>query len=149
MDLRDYDGHRHGPAFCTAQGKPLTSSALELDLLDCLQRVQDLKPTLIPLNIQVHESYGISRFFRRGATSEARARGVSPEDIDLTNCWRTFTSTLPSQARPLHHYSDIRLLITFVFFHPSPLQQTSQLAPSPTVGLIGIMAARQFIWGCG
>jgi hypothetical protein len=35
---------------------------LELDLLDHLQRVQDLHPTLIPANILVHESYGISSF---------------------------------------------------------------------------------------
>jgi len=62
VELQDHVGYRHGPAFCTARGKPLTSLDLELDLLDHLQRVQDLHPTLIPANILVHESYGISSF---------------------------------------------------------------------------------------
>jgi hypothetical protein len=111
--LRDHDHHTHGPAFCTVQGQLLQSSDIELDLLDRIQRVQDLHPALIPANILVYESYGISRSFRRGATSEARARGVSPDDIDLVNRWRTFEHGRGRRLRQAmrDHYSDIRLLI--------------------------------------
>jgi hypothetical protein len=111
--LRDHDGHHHGPAFCNAQGKPLSSTDIKLDFLDHLQRVQDLHPTLIPVNILVHDSYGLSRSFRRGATSEARARVVSPDDIDLINHWRSFKHARGRRPRLAmrDHYSDIRLLI--------------------------------------
>ncbi|MFN9983055.1 MAG: hypothetical protein ACK53Y_24225, partial [bacterium] len=77
--LRAHDHHFLGPAFCDRNGRLLTTTDLELDLLDRIQHVQALQPTLIPASVCVHDSYGISRSFRRGATSEARARGVSPE----------------------------------------------------------------------
>jgi hypothetical protein len=111
--LRVHDTHHHGPAFCTARGTPLVSADIELELLDRLQRIQDLHPTLIPANVLVHDSYGISRSFRRGATLEARARGVSPEDIDLINQWRSFEHARGRRPRLAmrDHYSDIRLLI--------------------------------------
>ena len=59
------------------------------------------------------EEYGLSRSFRRGATSEARARGVKAEDVDLSNRWRNFESAKGHRPRLAmrDHYSDIRLLI--------------------------------------
>jgi hypothetical protein len=105
--LRDFDHHTHGPALCSPQGKLLQASDIELDLLDRIQRVQDSQPALIPANILVHDSYGISCSFLRGATSEARAWGVSPDDIDLVSRWQTFEHVQAMRD----HYSDIRLLI--------------------------------------
>jgi hypothetical protein len=99
--LRDFDHHTHSPAFCSPQGKLLQASDIELDLLDAL----------IPANILVHDSYGISRSFCRGATSKARARGVSPDYIDLVNRWRTFEHAWRPRQAMHDHYSDIRLLI--------------------------------------
>lgn len=95
--LRDFDHHTHSPAFCSPQGKLLQASDIELDLLDAL----------IPANILVHDSYGISCSFLRGATSEARAWGVSRDDIDLVSHWQTFEHVQAMRD----HYSDIRLLI--------------------------------------
>jgi hypothetical protein len=111
--LRDHDQHFHGPAFCDARGRLLAAQDIELDLLDRLQRIQESQPSLIPASACVYDSYGISRSFRRGATSEACATGVSPEDIDLINRWRTFEhgkGRRPCQVMR-DHYSDIRLLI--------------------------------------
>jgi hypothetical protein len=74
--------------------------------------MQSRFPALIDHDIMVHDSYGISRSFRRGATLEARSRGVSPADIDLINQWCTFENSKGCQPRQniRDHYSDIRLL---------------------------------------
>jgi hypothetical protein len=105
--------HLHGPAFCDALGQMASPQLYETELLDRLQTVQAQDPALIGADIIVHEAYGLSRSFRRGATSEARARGVSPDDIDLTNRWRTFEHAKGRRPRQAmrDHYSDIRLLI--------------------------------------
>jgi hypothetical protein len=68
---------------------------------------------IIPADVQVLEEYGLSRSFRRGATSEARARGVTGEDVDLTNRWRSFEGARGHRPRLTmrDHYSDIRLMI--------------------------------------
>jgi len=79
-----------GPAFCDALGLPATSRDNEMDILDRLQAVRSREPSLIPADILVHEAYGISPSFRRGTTSEARACGVSPENIGLINRWHAF-----------------------------------------------------------
>jgi hypothetical protein len=68
---------------------------------------------LIAEDVQVLEEYGLSRSFRRGATSEARARGIDRDDVDLTNRWRSFEGAKGKRPRMAmrDHYSDIRLLI--------------------------------------
>jgi hypothetical protein len=109
VELRNHDGHQHGPAFCDIHGRPVDTAALELDFLDQLERVQATHPELISADINIHESYGFSRSFRRGATSEARARGVKSEDIDLINWWQTFESAKGRCPRlsMKDHYLDI------------------------------------------
>jgi hypothetical protein len=55
----------------------------------------------------------VGQSFRRGATSEARARGVRAEDVGLANRWHNFESAKGHrpQLAMRDHYSDIRLLI--------------------------------------
>jgi len=113
LAARKEEGRFHGPAFVGSDGNPLKSMDIEAEVLDLLARIQTGFSDLIPSEINVHEEYGISRSFRRGATSEARARGVPREDIDLANRWRNFEQAKGRRPRQnmRDHYSDIRLLI--------------------------------------
>lgn len=113
VDIHTQTHHLHGPAFCDIHGNVASTQEYELEFLDRLQVVQTRHPSLIASDVSVHDVYGISRSFRRGATSEARARGVNPEDIDLINRWRTFEHAKGRRPRLAmrDHYSDIRLLI--------------------------------------
>ncbi len=90
LESRANSGQMHYPAFGDTQGNLLNPGDLEVRLLDCLQQIQLQHPELTSAHIIVHEEYGTSHSFRRGTTSEARARGVHPDDIDLVNRWRIF-----------------------------------------------------------
>jgi hypothetical protein len=85
--------------------------------------IQEARPELISKEVQVYKEYGVNRSFRRGATSEARARGVSPEDIDLINRWRSFESAKGKRPRMTmrDHYSDIRLMVPALVRFPKSL----------------------------
>ena len=86
---------------------------LEQDILERLLMIQEARPELISKEVQVYEEYGVNRSFQWGATSEARTRGVAPEDIDLINRWRSFESAKGKRPRMSmrDHYSDIRLMV--------------------------------------
>jgi hypothetical protein len=75
--------------------------------------IQQSRPDLIPLEVNVHEEYGISRSFRWGATTEARNKWVDEEDINLMNRWRTFESAKGRRPRMKmqDHYSDIAQMV--------------------------------------
>jgi hypothetical protein len=53
----------NGPAFCDSQGSFASSQDYETEILDRLQAVQSEHPSLIPMDVLVHDSYGISRSF--------------------------------------------------------------------------------------
>jgi hypothetical protein len=61
--------------------------------------VKDARPGLIPQEVNVYEQFGVSRTFRRGATSTARIRGVDRDTIDLVNRWRKFESAKRRQPK--------------------------------------------------
>jgi hypothetical protein len=63
--------------------------------------------------VMVHEDYGLSRSFRRGATTEARNRGVAKNDIDAMNRWRNAENSTGRRPRlnMQDHYSDIKQMI--------------------------------------
>jgi hypothetical protein len=113
LDIRTAEKRHHGPAFGTPRGEVASAAAYEREILERFQSIQEQHPDLIAPDVIVLEEYGISRSFRRGATSEARARGVSPEDIDLANRWCNFESAKGHRPRLAmrDHYADIRLLI--------------------------------------
>jgi hypothetical protein len=112
VDVRKQEHRDRGPAFGSRDGNNLYSW-YEREILDRFLRIQLQDPDIIPAEVQVLEEYGLSRSFRRGATSEARARGIDPTDIDLTNRWRTFEEAKGRRPRMTmrDHYSDIRLLV--------------------------------------
>lgn len=86
---------------------------LELEILDRFVSIQQAKPEIISQDINVYEDYGISRSFRRGATTEARNKRVGEEDINLMNRWRTFESAKGKRPRMRmqDHYSDIAQMV--------------------------------------
>lgn len=83
-------GSIHGPAFGDGKGGIVSARLLEGYLMDKLQQVKDTQPGVIPSDMDCFEDFGISRSFRRGATSTARTRGVGEKQIDLINRWRKF-----------------------------------------------------------
>jgi hypothetical protein len=113
---RKLEHRSHGPAFGNMDGS-CRYGWYEREILERFQVVQQKGPDIVPADVQVLEDYGISRSFRRGATSEARARGVKPADIDMANRWRAFESAKGHCPRLAirDHYSDIRLTIPALF----------------------------------
>jgi hypothetical protein len=110
---QEHFGRCHGPAFTTLIGTPAYTPTLEMGILDRLQAVQARHPDLISPDVHVHEEYGLSRSFRRGSTSEARAHNVDDRDVRLINQWRSFDEGRGRRPRlnMQDHYSDILLLI--------------------------------------
>jgi hypothetical protein len=106
-------GRVHGPAFGNRRGETLTSGFVESLLADRLQLIKDTRPGVIPKEVDCYEHFGISRSFRRGATTAARIRGVGREVIDLTNRWRRFEDAKGRRPRLAmqDHYTDIRSLV--------------------------------------
>jgi hypothetical protein len=113
LEVRASEKLTRGPAFADKYGTIADSTMYEREILERFQFIQAKRPELISADTQVLEEYGISRSFRRGATSEARARGTNGDDIDLTNRWRNFEGARGRRPRlsMRDHYSDIRLLI--------------------------------------
>ena len=95
------------------EGNIARSRKYELAIMDRLAAIQEADPNLIPKDMDVYEEFGVSRSFRRGATSTARVRGVDDRQVDLVNRWRSFESARGRKPRlTMHdHYSDIRILI--------------------------------------
>ena len=113
LDARAAEGRFHGPAFGDPQGRVDKTSVYEGAILDRLAAIQRKFPKLFGKDTDVYEEYGISRSFRRGATSEARARGVHPDDVDMANRWRNVENSKGRKPRlkMRDHYSDIRLMV--------------------------------------
>jgi len=64
-------GRNHGPAFGDRYGERLDSGFVEGLIADQLQIIKDTRPGVIPSEINCYEHFGVSRLFRRGATSTA------------------------------------------------------------------------------
>ena len=113
IQLLQNKGVRNGPLFRGAQGQRLKANHFEPDLISKLEYIQETKPDLIPGNVEVEEEYGVSRSFRRGATSEAVNNGVKPDVIDANNRWRKMHQA--GASRPAlsmrEHYTDVRLTL--------------------------------------
>jgi len=104
----------HGPAFSDAKGNPIDPRWIEMEILDRFRSIQEKDPSIIKPDVAVYEEYGISRSFRRGATTEARNQKVLEADINLINRWRNFEKSggKRPRMRMQDHYSDIALMIT-------------------------------------
>jgi hypothetical protein len=106
-------GYVRGPLFGDEMGLVVKAKTIEMELMECLQGIKETEPGLIPLDLDVYEDFGISRSFRRGATSTARTRGVDDKYVNLINRWRTFEDA--KGQRPTlsmqDHYSDIQIIL--------------------------------------
>jgi hypothetical protein len=85
VKVRSCEVPLRGPAFCNSHGNVAQSQDYKAEILNRLQASQLREPSIISPDLVVHEEYGVSCSFSCGATFEARAHGVSPEDIYLIN----------------------------------------------------------------
>jgi hypothetical protein len=113
LEVRQRDGRLSGPAFCDKLGQPIQPSVYQEAFAERLHFIQGQKPGVIPPDVDILEDFGISRSFRRGSTSTARARGVDDKLVELINRWRKFESARGKRpALPMReHYSDIAILV--------------------------------------
>jgi len=113
VEVREREGRLHGPAFCNKAGEIARSLDYETGFIDRLLDLQATSPGVIPPDVDIAEQFGVSRSFRRGATSVARSRGVDDKHVQLINRWRTVESARGRKpSLPMHeHYSDISILI--------------------------------------
>ena len=101
----------------------MNSRDLEPRILEMIIEVQRLHPELIRAEVNVYESYGLSRSFRRGSNSEAQNRGVSDSDIDKNNRWRKVDRSGSKKARLVmrDHYTDVVVSLNFVLRYSQAL----------------------------
>jgi hypothetical protein len=113
VQIKESLGTLRGPLFGDEMGFIMKPKVTEMALMDKLQVIKDTQPGLIPANVDIFEDFGISRSFRRGATSTVRIRGVEDKHVDLINHWRVFENARGCRpALTMHdHYSDIEILI--------------------------------------
>jgi hypothetical protein len=113
VSVREKEGRVQGPAFCDDHGRIARAHSYEGWIMERLLRVQSTIPGAIGPDIDIYEQFGISRSFRRGATSVARTRGVDDRTVELINRWRRFEGTRGAHpSMPMReHYSDIAILI--------------------------------------
>ena len=93
----------------------LNLGLLETFILELLSDIQSKHPKIIV----VFEEMGISRSFRRGATTHARNMKVSEPDIDSMNRWRKFEAAKggrPSMAMRDHYSQKVQMIDTFLRF---------------------------------
>lgn len=106
-------GITRGYVFRNSDQSKIKCSSIESKFHSRLEKIKQGHPELISEETDVAEEYGVSRSFRRGATSEATNRGASAETIELTGRWRK--SNQSGARRPnvtiREHYTDIRLTL--------------------------------------
>ena len=111
--VRERQGRIRGPAFCDANGEVAKAKPIEQALMDMLVGIQEKNPQVIGAEVDIYEQFGVSRSFRRGATSTARTRGVDDRQVTLINRWRSFEAGKGRrpQLAMQDHYSDIKIMI--------------------------------------
>jgi len=113
VEVREKEGRIQGPAFCDERGRIARAHSYEEWIMERLMRVQATIPGAIPPEVDIYEQFGVSRSFRRGATSVARTRGVDDRAVELINRWRRFEGargTHPSMPMR-EHYTDIAIMV--------------------------------------
>jgi hypothetical protein len=55
--------------------------------MEALQTIKHSQPGIVPEEVDCYEDFGVSRPFRRGATSTSRVRGINDKQIGLINWW--------------------------------------------------------------
>ena len=110
------DGNSKGQALPMSYFKPTMH-----EILEGIQQAN--RSDLIPVELDVKDENGIFRSFQRGATTEARNRGLSKELIELNNGWRMVeaasrgkhTTTSPDMLA--YYYMELSLSIVASLVH--------------------------------
>jgi hypothetical protein len=114
IKVRKQEGRRKGWLFSrktgARQGEQLEMSHFEGDLHEILNEIQN-STNLIAKDIVVEERYSVFRSARRGATTEARNRGVGDEIIEMNNGWRKKERARGKSASlpMIQHYTEDKL----------------------------------------
>jgi len=79
-----------GPIWRSGKSRKGRISDWEGPILDKIKEVQDLHPTLISSELDVHDEYGLSRSFRRGSNTHLRNMNIPNVQsiIEDNNRWR-------------------------------------------------------------
>ena len=110
-------GYSRGPLFRDLEtGGKLKSSVFEPRLFQRLITVQNTRPDLIGAGVDIEEQYGVSRSFRRGATSRAADMLLPPDITNANNRWRTVEQSGARQTSMTmkDHYTDVRLALNLL-----------------------------------
>ena len=78
-----------GPTFSQNNGEVARAVDYESLVFEALEAIQVRRPDLIEAEINVTETFGVSRSFCRGATTAAKNGGASSAVIDMNNRWST------------------------------------------------------------
>jgi hypothetical protein len=106
-------GISSGPVFRDNKGDKAKARMYEYEILSRLERVQHSNPDIIPLTVNVHDEFGVSRSFRRGSNTQAREQGVSEAEVNLNNRWCQVEHSRGRRPKRnmQEHYTDVRLLL--------------------------------------
>jgi hypothetical protein len=99
------------------------ASVYEFDILVELDAIQKSTRGLISVSIDVYESYGVSRSFRRGSNTHAINQGVSEADINHNNRW-SVVERAKGRGPKLgmqQHYADVLLMLPTLLRYSSAL----------------------------
>ncbi len=116
LDEWEKCGVLRGYLLCSTQGDRLPASYFEPRFLDRLEQVKFAYPELIPPHTNPSAEYGVSRSFRRGATSEVTNQGIPSEVIEANGRWRKSQTSGSQRAKVSirEHYTDIRLTLNLL-----------------------------------
>jgi hypothetical protein len=91
----------------------LKASNFEQRFFDRLEAVKVMHPHLLSSVDNIDEEFGVSRSFRRGATSEAVNQGAKPDVLDANNQWRKVEQAGANNPTftMREHYTDVRLTL--------------------------------------
>lgn len=110
-------GYTRGPLFRDLMtGGKAKASYYEPRFHRRLERIQLMRPDLIGAGVIVEEEYGVSRSFRRGATSRAADMLLPPDVTNANNRWRTVESAGAKKTSMTmrDHYTDVRLTLNLL-----------------------------------
>ena len=116
-------GITRGPLFRSVNGNPIRFGEMEPKFIERLEEVQAARPDILSDQINVEEEFGVSRSFRRGSTTEAGNRGVSPEIIEDNNRWQRVEKAGTRQASfgMREHYTDVRISLDKLLIYSTAL----------------------------
>jgi hypothetical protein len=97
-----------GPALCDKDGFVLTSTYLNDEMHDMLEKIQMERRDLIPADVKIREIYKSYRTWRRGVTIRANELNYSDTVINFNNRWRTMQNPGGTASLPMGQlYLDI------------------------------------------